>query len=312
MNTSAPASAPDLPHGITVLERGWLSANNILFQGRHGCALADSGYFIHAGQTVDLVLCGLQGQPLDLLINTHLHSDHCGGNAALQAQWPQLRTLIPPGQFQHVRDWNADALSYQPTGQTCPRFHADDVLAPGSEIALGDSIWQIHAAPGHDTHAVILFEPAARVLISGDALWENGFGVVFPELDGEEGFEDVDATLELIERLAPRVVIPGHGPVFGDVPGALAIARRRLAGFRSDPVKHARHAAKVLLKYKLLEWQRIPIGEALRWLRATPYFQVLRQRHFSSRDADQWAAELIQDLVDGGAAARDGELLVNA
>ena len=37
-------------------------------------------------------------RPLDLLLNTHLHSDHCGGNAALQARHPGVRTLIPPGQ----------------------------------------------------------------------------------------------------------------------------------------------------------------------------------------------------------------------
>ena len=30
-----------------------------------------------------------------------------------------------------------------------------------------------------------------RILISGDALWENGFGVVFPELDGEQADESL-------------------------------------------------------------------------------------------------------------------------
>lgn len=292
-----------LPDDITVLERGWLSANNILFQGRHGAALVDSGYHTHAQQTVDLVASSLDGRPLDLLVNTHLHSDHCGGNAALQARWPHLQTRIPPGQLAHVRDWDARALTYEPTGQHCPPFRADDVLTPGSEIALGDSLWQIHAAPGHDTHAVVLFEPHSGVLISGDALWENGFGVVFPELDGEEGFGDVGATLDLIARLAPTIVIPGHGPVFGDVQRALEVARRRLAGFETEPLKHARHAAKVLLKYKLLEWQRIALDDALRWLQETPYFQVLHRRYFADRETAQWSEELVADLVRSDAAA---------
>ena len=43
-----------LPPGITVFERGWLSANNILFQGPEGNALVDSGYATHAEQTVGM------------------------------------------------------------------------------------------------------------------------------------------------------------------------------------------------------------------------------------------------------------------
>lgn len=81
-----------LPNSMRVFERGWLSSNNILFfddevgDGEHGgCALVDSGYLTHAPQTVALVQHALQGKPLRRLLNTHLHSDHCGGNAALQA-----------------------------------------------------------------------------------------------------------------------------------------------------------------------------------------------------------------------------------
>lgn len=297
---------------ITVIERGWLSANNVLFLGRDATALVDSGYCSNAAQTVALVESGLQGRPLDLLLNTHLHSDHCGGNAALQARWPRLSTQIPPGQWNQVQDWDPVALSYAPTGQDCPRFRADARLMPGSELRLGDRAWQVHAAPGHDSHAVLLFEPATRVLISGDALWENGFGVVFPELDGEDAFGDVGATLDLIERLAPLTVIPGHGGVFADVPQALARARRRLAGFEADPVKHARHAAKVLLKYKLLEWQQMPLADVQSWLAATPYYASLHARYFAGRTPRQWADELVRELVAGGAARCVGGVLVNA
>ena len=306
------ASPPPLPPEISVFERGWLSANNVLFIGREATALVDSGYCSNAEQTVDLVASALKGRPLDLLLNTHLHSDHCGGNAALQARWPQLVTQIPPGQWAHVQQWDPMALSYTPTGQSCPRFRADARLMPGSLVRLGDLDWQVHAAPGHDSHAVLMFEPASRVLISGDALWENGFGVVFPELDGEHAFADVAATLDLIERLSPRTVIPGHGSVFADVPEALTRARRRLASFEADPLRHAHHAAKVLLKYKLLEWQQAPVPQVQAWLAATPYYTQLHQRFFADRSASQWAQELMRDLVTSGAARLTDDILYNA
>ena len=60
--------------------------------------------------------------------------------------------------------------------------------------------WQALAAPGHDPHALLLWCEEEGILISGDALWQNGFGVVFPELAGEPGFHDVRATLDLIAR----------------------------------------------------------------------------------------------------------------
>jgi glyoxylase-like metal-dependent hydrolase (beta-lactamase superfamily II) len=299
-----------LPPGITVFERGWLSANNTLFQGPEGNALIDSGYATHADQTVAMVRAALGAQPLTHLLNTHLHSDHCGGNAALQAAYPALQTLIPPGQAHAVRGWDDDQLTYVLTGQTCPRFHIEGVLLPDTTFTLAGLAWQVHAAPGHDPHSVVFFQPDHRLLISADALWENGFGVVFPELEGEDAFDEVAATLDLIESLAPLTVIPGHGRVFTDVDGALARARTRLAQFTGSPDKHLRHAAKVLIKFKLLEWQRLPLADFEAWARGTPYLLNLQQR-MGHASFDDWLLPMVDELVGSGAAMRQDGWLVN-
>lgn len=303
--------APRLPPGVTVLERGWLSSNCTLLIGQHGTALVDSGYGTHAAQTVALVQSALQGRPLDCIVNTHLHSDHCGGNAALQVAYPGVQTLIPPGQAEHVQAWNAQALTYAPTGQTCPRFRMDAVLAPGTVMRLGEQDWQIHAAPGHDPHSVILFEPESRVLISADALWERGFGVVFPELEGDDAFAEVGATLDLIESLAPARVIPGHGPVFSTVTQALANARARLDAFVAAPDKHRQYAAKVLLKFKLLELQRLPEAALLDWALHTSYFALVHAALHTEQPLHAWLTHLSDELVRSGAAERQGALLLN-
>lgn len=300
-----------LPAGLQVLERGWLSSNNILIQGRAGTALVDTGYCTHAPQTLALVATGLQGRTLDALLNTHLHSDHCGGNAALQAAYPALQTHIPPGQAQYVADWDPVALTYTPTGQQCPPFRFDATLKPGTSITLGDAAWEIHAAPGHDTHSIILFEPQSRVLISADALWERGFGVVFPELDGEDAFDAVGETLDLIERLQPALVIPGHGGPFTDVNAALSVARKRLEGFVASPQKHRQYAAKVLLKFKLLEQQQMERDALLQWVRSTRYFSAMVQKQSAGTDLADAVDHLVQELVRSGAAAVQGTSLRN-
>lgn len=308
---TTPAPHLHLPPGIQVFERGWLSANNILFTGGAQTALIDSGYCTHSAQTTDLVASALKARPLDLLGNTHLHSDHCGGNAALQEHYPGLKTLIPPGHAQEVAQWDTVALTYEPTGQSCPRFRFDDVLRPGHAIRLGDRDWEIHAAKGHDPHSIIFFEPQTATLISADALWENGFGVVFPELEGDTAFSEVAATLDLIEELAPQTVIPGHGRLFTHSPEVLRRARTRLDAFAANPARHARHAAKVLLKYKLLEVQQQARIGFLAWATATPYLRLIWARFFPDPDFQVWLAELCDELVLAGAAQYDGVLILN-
>jgi glyoxylase-like metal-dependent hydrolase (beta-lactamase superfamily II) len=302
---------PALPNGVTVLERGWLSSNNILICDNDNCALVDSGYATHAPQTLALVQAALGGRPLDVLVNTHLHSDHCGGNAALQARYPAMQTLIPLGQAPLVAAWDPYALSYTPTGQQCEQFGFSATLQAGTELVLGDLRWQVHAAPGHDPNSVVLFEPQSRLLLSADALWENGFGVVFPELDGDDAFTEVAATLDLIESLRPRVVIPGHGGAFQDVPHALARARKRLDSFVLHPAKHVRYAAKVMIKFKLLELQFVELDRLVAWASGTDL--LLRLHHLDAPQSDfqTWMWQLLDELVASGAAAWDGTVARN-
>ena len=299
------------PPGLRVFERGWLSANNILLTDAKSAVLIDSGYVTHAPQTVALVQQALGGQPLDLLLNTHLHSDHCGGNHALQNAYPSLETWIPPGLAASVAQWDEAGLTYKATGQDCPRFHFEQLLKPGSETLLAGNLWQVHAAPGHDPHSVILFEPERRTLISADALWEHGFGVVFPELEGISAFHEVAQTLDLIESLNPRLVIPGHGSPFQECTPALAFARQKLEAFAREPQKHARYGAKVLVKFKLLEWNQIDKTSFVSWAKASHYLQPMHGALAAQQPFSEWLDMILAELIKSHALQIDGEMLRN-
>lgn len=316
---------PAWPAHMHFWQRGWLSCNNVLFVAPGTpAALVDSGYCSHAPLTLDLVEQALQSQPLVDLINTHLHSDHCGGNAALQARYPALQTHIPPGESAAVQTWNEAQLSYQATGQSCPRFSVQGLLQPGTRVQLGGTPWQIEAAPGHDTHAVLLFEPRQRILISGDALWDNGFGVVFPDIDGERAFEAVGDTLDLIEQLQPQVVIPGHGPLImgsAAVQAALQRARSRLQQFVSSPWQHTLYGAKVLIKFKLMEQRQWPLQGLHAWAQNTPllhklHVQALQRGPAHGADVPahmtDWVNQLLQALARSGAAQLSADTVIDA
>lgn len=302
-------------NGLTVLERGWLSSNNIVIHAvgdEPGAVLVDTGHVVHAEQTVALLRHTLRGEPLARIVNTHLHSDHCGGNAALQRAFGAPIT-VPPGNAAAVAAWDAMRLTHASTGQRSERFTHAATLAPGEHFIAGARRWDAIAAPGHDPFSLLLFDAAHGVLISADALWEHGFGIVFPEIDGEPGFDDVGATLDAIERLPVRVVIPGHGAPFTDVKAALARSRSRLAGFMRDPRRHARHAAKVLIKYHVMEERRIAHHALLQWAGATPNVVALWQRHGADRSETpaQWCGPFIDELVAQGALAREADDVVD-
>ncbi|HEY0064329.1 MAG TPA: MBL fold metallo-hydrolase [Telluria sp.] len=303
-------NALGLPASMRVFERGWLSSNNVLFIGEHETALIDSGYLIHAPQTLALVEHALGGRALDRLINTHLHSDHCGGNAALQARYA-CSTAIPDAEAAKVAAWDEAALSYRATGQQCQRFAFDTTLRDGDTLILGGLEWHALGAPGHDPHSLIFYCARERILISADALWRNGFGVIFPELEGESGFAEARATLALIDTLDVRLVIPGHGAPFTDVKPALARAFSRLDYLQGDPVRNAENAVKVMLKFLLLERQQFALATLPAMFEANPVIEGARRR-FLQRSPEALAEWAVQSLVRAGAARREGALLLNA
>ncbi len=302
--------------GAQLLQRDWLSANQIVFAG-DGSAVSpptvvDTGYAAHAEMTAALLDRALAGRALDRIVNTHLHSDHCGGNRALQARHP-AETWVPAPSLATVQAWDESRLTYLDTGQRCERFRVDGALVPGQALRLGPAEWQVHAAPGHDPDAVLLFEPQTRTLISGDALWEDRLAIIFPELQGEDGFGPTRRTLDLIEALAPRWVLPGHGAAFGDVGAALAASRRRLGAFERDPLRHAQHAARALVMFHMLERQQRDRGALEAWLLDTPIFvrsaALVARLSKAPNDPARWARELVERLLGDGLLVAEGDVL---
>jgi glyoxylase-like metal-dependent hydrolase (beta-lactamase superfamily II) len=297
--------------GLVVLERGWLSSNSVLFPRGADTVLVDTGYASHAAQTVALVRHALRGRRLDRIVNTHLHSDHCGGNAALQVEWGSA-VAVPAGEAATVDRWDETALTYRYTGQHCPRFQRTDAIAAGDRVRLGDRTWEAIASPGHDPQSFVLHDAELGLLLSADALWERGFGIVFPEIEGAPGFADVRATLVRLRTLRVTAVIPGHGAPFTDVDAALDRADALLERLEADPARHARHAAKVLVKYHLMDARAQPEGELRAWLAATPCLHAAHSIAAGAAAYDEWAAGIVTELVEAGALRRDGAMVRDA
>ncbi len=294
------ATQPALPDSIQVIERGWLSSNNVLLFEGESATLVDAGYVGHAPQTVALVKSALatrRGSPrLGRIINTHTHSDHIGGNAALQAEFGS-RIVIPAGIERMVAEWDTEALLLDQAKHQGERFAHDAVIEAGSEFEMGGLVWQALAAPGHDMEALIYHCAERRILISGDALWQDGFGIIFGEIMGvADALPATRRTMETIARLGVDVVIPGHGAAFADFDGALARAFRRLDSFEADPTRVGRNAVRACFTFNLLDLRRLREDELPAYLKSVPFFHRVNQHMLGFSD-DDFASWLLGELL---------------
>jgi glyoxylase-like metal-dependent hydrolase (beta-lactamase superfamily II) len=295
-----------------VFVRDWLSANQVVLRGRDGGVVIDSGYGKHAPLTLALEASrmGLDGAPLAKLVNTHCHSDHMGGNAALRRAYG-CPIAVPAGEAPLIEAWDEQRLLLGYADQRAEQFAVDETLQPGSVHVWGDLEWRLLAAPGHDMAALVFFNDEHGILISGDALWQNGYGFVMPPEIDASAMPATRATLDMIAGLDVRWVIPGHGEPFGDVGAALERAFRRTAAFEADTLRLARHALKVVLVFALLDYERLPLASMPDYVARIGIYRDFNARFFRMPPA-ALAEGLVKDLERSAAVRREGGYLLPA
>jgi glyoxylase-like metal-dependent hydrolase (beta-lactamase superfamily II) len=298
------------PPQLHVFVRDWLSANNVLLKSRDGHVLVDTGYVRHVPLTLALLATprGVGDEPLARIVNTHCHSDHMGGNAAIARRYA-CPILVPVGESAHIEAWDGGALWLDYADQTAERFTPSGVVRPGEHHVWGDLDWEAIAAPGHDMGALCFYNAEHRILISGDALWEHGFGMVMPPQIEPRALPSTRATLDALARLDVRTVIPGHGEPFRDFAAALERAYRRLEAFEADPARLARHALKVILTFTLLDRRALPMAELPAFVERVGMYRDFNARFFRLPPAEL-ADFLVRELVRAGAVrVEDGQLV---
>lgn len=290
-----------LPPSLRFILRDWLSANHVVLLSRDGHVLVDTGYVTHVPRTLALLRSaqGIGDAPLARIVNTHGHSDHVGGNAALKAAYG-CPIAFPAAEAPLVDAWDTKALLYDYADQDMARFAVDERLQPGSRHVWGDLEWQALAAPGHDMGALVFFNPEHRLLVSGDALWENGYGFVMPQCVDPQALPAQRATLDMIAALDVRAVIPGHGAIFTDANAALDRAYRRTEAFAADDTRMARYALKVNLTYSLLTGRTLPVDELPAYLDRTGLYRDLNAAVLRL-PPEELARLLVDELVRAGA-----------
>ena len=221
----------ELAPGLYMLEgQGGFAGGNVgLSTGDDGVVLIDDGVAPLAPKLLAAIE-DIAGRPADFVINTHLHGDHTGGNAALH----ETGAMIIGHENIRRRMLESDDASADGSAPAPKEAIPEITFSQSMTFHLnGHEAFVFHVASAHtDGDAVISFREV-DVIHAGDIFF-NG---VFPFIDLDSG-GSVSGVLEaqddILSLAGPETrIIPGHGPLASkaDLQGArdmLADARERV------------------------------------------------------------------------------------
>ena len=295
-----------LPAWVTWQRRPFPDANLLLLHGRQP-ALVDSGFTAHAEETAAWVRT--HAGHVALVVNTHWHSDHVGGNALLQATGAGIAASAPDAQAVARRDPGCCQAEY--LDQPVAPYNVDEPLDDGQVLRLGDADWQVVRTPGHTPGHLSLWQPGERLLVTGDALSDYDVGWVNVALDGPGAAAAALASLHRLASLAPRVLLPSHGPIPADPSAAFATALRRAERLADDPAGAVWYGARRIFAFALMIRNGISADEVEPYLHARAWLADAAQ--LLSRTPEVLAAELVDTMLRSGATVlRDGRLYAAA
>lgn len=198
-----------------------------IVEGKRSLIIIDTGMADNPDLLERLAALGYAPADFDLVINTHLHPDHIGGNR----HFTRARILISRREFLSRQTVEPPAGHRRPIVarmlQTLlARYPVADVVGPPERLeylednpALPEGIGII-PAPGHssDSRAVVLRGETRQALATGDALYHRDLWRqrTLPGIHCDEGQFRRSA-----EELAafPGIIIPGHDRAFDNASG---------------------------------------------------------------------------------------------
>jgi glyoxylase-like metal-dependent hydrolase (beta-lactamase superfamily II) len=152
---------------------------------------------------------GLKPGDIELLINTHCHFDHTGGDQDFVkaagcevAIHEQEAELLRKGERIITLAGSLFSRRLEP-------IEVARELREGDWIDLGELRLQVLHTPGHTSGSISLFEPKQRILFTGDTVFSDGVGRVdLPTGDAEA----LRASIKRLAGLKAERMYPGHGP----------------------------------------------------------------------------------------------------
>jgi len=142
---------------------------------------------------------GLNLEDISLIVNTHCHFDHAGGNYL----FPEAKVAVHEKDAQFIENENDPMTAGFMFGKSLERNDVDLKLNEGDKIAN----FEVLHTPGHTPGGISLWD--GEILISGDTVFANGG---FGRLDIGGNPEEMKDSFKKLIQLDVKYLLPGHGP----------------------------------------------------------------------------------------------------
>jgi len=195
--------------GLHVL-RG-AGCNVVVWTGSDGMLVVDSGDAASAPQLLEAI-ARISSDDLRLVVNTHWHPDHVGGNAALRRAGASAVAHVDTRARMSARQTIAAQDVEVPAAprDALPVVTFDDTLTLHLN---GDRLALLHVPGAHTDGDLLALWQVANVAHVGDVYRADGY----PFVDTANGgsLAGLVAAIEtVLSRVDARtVIVPGHGPV---------------------------------------------------------------------------------------------------
>ena len=288
----------EILENLFFIERGYLNGNHFVFRSK-APILIDTGYVSDFTNTARLITgLGINLSKVSLIISTHSHCDHIGGNKRIQDRSGCDIALHKIGKyFIDTRDdWSTWWRYYS---QEADFFNCTQTLEDGQTIAVGPYEFQVIYTPGHASDAIVLYNSQEKILISSDTLWENDMAVMTIRVEGSNALYHMQESLQKLEPLDVKIVYPGHGRPFTDMKKAISKSKEKLKRYLLHREEIGDDLLKKITVYTLLMKKTMKKNALFPYLMGTHWFKETIDFYFNSEYKSKYN-EIIHTLLMKG------------
>lgn len=293
---------------LIFFERTFPSANMVLIKDEKP-TLFDSGFGSDIEETKMLIAnAGVEPENLHLIVNTHYHTDHVGGNHYFQKHY-NTEIAAQRWDAKLINSKDCEIGSAQYLNQPLEPYKINRMLEDGDEINTGEKTFRVIHTPGHTLGHLSFYNEDEEVLIVGDLFHRDDVGWINIFREGVSGIYRSIESLERLHQLSLKEAYSGHGPKIEQPKLSIERAIERLNRWAENPHSIGWHACKRIYSYALMIENGIHKDDIEQYLLKQNWFQDYSRYIFKSKP-EEFVHEFIHEMIRSRAAKWNGDLLM--
>lgn len=297
----------EIMEDLFFVQRGYLNGNHFVYRSGYP-VLIDTGYVSDFQTTAALIKdLSVDLSKTRLIVNTHCHCDHIGGNKIIQELSSCDIAMHKIGKhFIDTRDdWSTWWKYYQ---QDADFFNCTTALVDKDKLLVGPHEFEVIYTPGHSSDGIALYNAKEKVLISSDTLWEDDVAVMTIRVEGSKACFSMLESLEKLAELDVKTVYPGHGRPFSTISDAVSKAKRRLTAYIANPKRIGNDLIKKIIIYTLMMRKQVNEGTFFEALMKTHWFRETVDLYFEGDCRNKYDDIMKGFLQRGIVKSKEGRL----